>query len=253
MKQLNKSDNRIGSLDPEKVYFVEKFGYLIKKINGGYGNPVQNVLLDRIDNAITDFKTDLPNIVYDLEVNRLKSISNQKNKNIAKNISNKNKLESDSTVSKQTTEATAIVRKKVNIAKNSVVARKMIVTERPQSVDIKHSKEYSQVLYGIQKPSIIEEEIEIPIKETIVSKQASSVKKVSSSILKPSAATVREEQRLERMKALQESRKIVKSKVTRKSTVLQSKPQPKQQLTEWERKWQKYDSEFINEEFKGYS
>ena len=256
MKQLNKSDNRIGSLDPEKVYFVEKFGYLIKKINGGYGNPVQNVLFNRINNAITDFKTDLPNIVYDLEVDRLKSIPNQKNKNIAKNISKTDKIESKSTVSKRATEATEIIRRKVNIAKKSVVARKTLVPVKKRIGVDRQSREYSQVIKNsniILKPSIIEKEIDIPIDETLIPKPSSSAKKVPSSILRPSAATIREEQRLERIRALQESQKFVKSKVISKPTVLHSKSQPKQQLTEWERRWHKYDSDAMDEEFRGYS
>ncbi len=45
MKQLSKNDNQFGFLDPEKVYFVEKFGYLVKKINGGYGDLVQKSII----------------------------------------------------------------------------------------------------------------------------------------------------------------------------------------------------------------
>jgi len=256
VKQLNKSDNRIGSLDPEKVYFVEKFGYLIKKINGGYSNPVQNVLFDRINNAITDFKTDLPRIVYDLEVDRLKSISNQKNKTADSRIRTNGLLKSDSSNSSRKVDTSKIISKKVNIAKKSVETRKMIVPERAKTVTKIRSEEYSQILKNsndILKPSIIEREIDIPIDETLITKPSSSVKKVSSSILRPSAATVREEQRLERIKALQDGGKFVKSKTIRKPSITQSKPQPKQQLTEWERKWHKYDSKVLDDEFRGYS
>ena len=256
MKQLNKSDNRIGLLDPEKVYFVEKFGYLIKKINGGYGNPVQNALFDRINNAITDFKIDLPKIVYNLEVDRLKSISSQKKNNITSRISKTDKLGSKSTVSASTVEAAKTINKNVSIAEKSIKARKMVVSERKQAVNMIQPKEYSQVLKNrnvILKPSIIEEEIDIPIRDTLHTKSLSTSKRVSSSILRPSAATVREEQRLERIKDLQKSRKFVKSKVISKPTVLSSKPQQKQKLTEWERRWHKYDSNIIDEEFRGYS
>ena len=72
MRQFDNSANQFGSLDPEKIYFVEKFGYLMKKINGGYSRPVQDALYDWIKSAVNDFKTDLPDIVHNLEINRLK-------------------------------------------------------------------------------------------------------------------------------------------------------------------------------------
>jgi len=256
VKQLSKSDNRIGSLDPEKVYFVEKFGYLIKKINSGYGEPVQSVLFDRINNAIADFKIDLPNIVYDLEVDRLKSISNQKNKHADRQIRENSILKSGSINSKRQVSTNEIIDKKIRIAEKNVESRKLIVPERPHTLDIKHSKEYAQLLKnsnGILKPSIIEEEIEIPIEKTLKSKQSSSLKKVSSSILKPSAATIREEQRLEQLQLSQKSSEFVRPNSVSKPTIKKSKTQPKQQLTEWERKWQKFDSDIIDKEFNGYS
>jgi len=256
VKQLNKSDNRIGSLDPEKVYFVEKFGYLIKKINGGYGNPVQNVLFDRINNAITDFKTDLPNIVYDLEVDRLKSISNQKNKSVDRKIHTNVLLKSDLSNSSRIVDTSKIISKKVNIAKKSVEARKMIVPKRAKTVTKIQSEEYSQILKNsndILKPSIIEREIDIPIDETLIPKPSSSAKKVSSSILRPSAATVREEQRLERIKALQDSNEYVKAKKVSKPTLTKPKPQSAQKLTVWEKKWHKYYKDGIDDQLNGYS
>ena len=256
MKQLNKSDNRIGSLDPEKVYFVEKFGYLIKKINGGYSNPVQNVLFDRINNAITDFKTDLPNIVYDLEVDRLKSISNQKNKNADSRIRTNGLLKSDSSNSSRIVDTSKIISKKLNIAKKSAVAKKMIVPERSKAATKNQPEEYSPILKnsnGILKPSIIEKEIDIPIDEILIPKQPSSAKKVSSSILRPSAATVREEQRLERIKALQDSNEFAKAKKVNKPTLTKPKPQSDKKLTVWEKKWHKYYKDGIDDQLNGYS
>ncbi len=256
MRQHNKSDNRIGSLDPEKVYFVEKFGYLIKKINGGYGNPVQNVLFDRIDNTITDFKTDLPNIVYDLEVDRLKSISNQKNKSVGKQIHANSTLKSDSSHSRRLVSTNEIINKKVSIAEKSVEVRKMIVREKPKTGIKTQSKEYSQLLMNsnnILRPSIIEREIDIPIEETLLPRPSSSVKTVSSSILRPSAATVREEQRLERIKMLQDDNESVKTKTDSKPTIIKSKPQQAQQLTVWEKKWRKYYNDGLDSQLNGYS
>ena len=121
MKQLNKSDNQHVFLDPEKVYFVEKFGYLVKKINGGYGGPVQEALFARINNAVNNFKTDLPNIVHNLEINRLKRISSQKKKIVPGQISEKNKLKSKSTISVRAAEATKIITKKISTVENGLL------------------------------------------------------------------------------------------------------------------------------------
>ena len=85
MIQLNKSDNQFGSLDPEKIYFVEKFGYLIRKLNEGYGDPIQKALFDRINRTVSDFKAEIPFIIHNLEMTRLISISNR----------NKEKMDTD--------------------------------------------------------------------------------------------------------------------------------------------------------------
>ena len=58
-------------LNPEKVYFVEKFGSLINNINESYSRPVQEALIERIGQAIEQYRLDLPEIVKTLEVKRL--------------------------------------------------------------------------------------------------------------------------------------------------------------------------------------
>lgn len=228
MKQLNKSGNQIGSLDPEKIYFVEKFGYLIKKINGGYGGPVQDVLFDRINGAVNKFKTDLPNIVRNLEINRLKLISNRKTKVEA--IDLKPNLKS------KVPSKTEVITKKIN-DKISEIERTIAENAKTESRNISVASQ--------EKQNVIEKEIDIIVDDIVLLKQ-------SSSILRPSVATIREEQRLEIMKAKQYKKESLNTASIRKP-IVKSKSIPVQELTEWERKWHKYDGDIISKDFNGYS
>ena len=237
MKQLNKSDNQFGSLDPEKVYFVEKFGYLVKKINGGYGGPVQNALFDRINGAVNQFKTDLPNIVHNLEIKRLKSISNRSVKQIdAKDfvpISNKS-------ASSKTEEITKKISDRISEIEKTIAAK----TQTDTQGRLDNSKE---------KQIVIEKEIDIIIENPILSKQSGSVGKSNSSILKPSIAAIREEQRLETIKAQQKKIESSKNRPVTKQFVAKSKSIPVKKITEWERRWHKYDGDAIGKDFNGYN
>lgn len=214
MKQLRKNDNRFGALDPEKVYFVEKFGYLVKKINGGYGGPVQEALFDRINNAVSEFKADLPNIVHDLEINRLKFISNKKKPDVIGQISKKDQFRSKPIVSARADKATTAIRKRISVVEDQAILRKI-----PTS-GIKPADSYKPVF----RPSVV-------------------IEKRTSSILRPSAAAIREEQRLEQIKAMQQKRELLKRKSVTKEPIDMPKPKPAQELTEWERRWHKYDSD----------
>lgn len=223
MKQLSKSNNQFDLLDPEKIYFVEKFGYLVKKINGGYGGHVQAALFARINNTVNNFKTDLPNIVHGLEINRQKIISSQKTINTSEQISKKNKPISKLTVSARATEATRIISEKINVAEKKSVAQK-------SSVDKK----------------------EIEIINLLVAKHSSDIKKKALSILRPSVAAIREEQRLEQIKAMQQKKESFNTGSIRKQSMTKAKPKPVQEFTEWEKRWHKYDTDIVDREFDGY-
>jgi hypothetical protein len=73
------------------------------------------------------------------------------------------------------------------------------------------------------------------------------MKNKTSAILRPSVAAIRAEQHLEQLKAMQEKRELLKLKSIRKP-----KPKPLQALTEWERRWHKYDSDLVDLEYNGY-
>ena len=252
MKELNKSDNQYGSLDPEKIYFVEKFGYLIKKINGGYGGPVQNALFDRINGAVSEFKTDLPNIVHDLEINRLKYISDQSTEKI-KIYNRESKTKIDDSLKSE--EKPIAINEKINsIQKN--IADKIKAAPKIKSERLLER----QTQYGDSDKSV-------------------KIEKRSTSLLKPSLAIIREQQRLKRIQAMEQKQEsilvkniktstIVKKPITTKPIptkpitkhpiinqrqIAKEKKIPVQELTEWERKWHKYDGDIIGEDFKGYS
>ena len=237
MKELNRSDNQFGSLDPEKIYFVEKFGYLIKKINGGYGSPIQNALFDRINGTVGEFKTDLPNIVHDLEIKRLKEISNRNTKRV-------------------NTGSRKSVTKTENYRKTDVITKK--ISEKIHEIEKTIAEKAKADIQKISvkpkvKQNVIEKEIDIFVDDLDKSKQTGTIPKKTISILRPSVATIREEKRLKDIKAKPFQKEEINAiSVNRKPNV---KPQPKpvQELTEWERKWHKYDGDIIGEDFNGYS
>ena len=254
VRTLNKSDNQIGVLDPEKVYFVEKFGYLIKKINGGYGGPVQEALFERINKAVQNFKTDLPNIVHDLEVNRLKSISIQNNAKIEL-IDIKSDIRPK--ISRKSEEITKRISEKITNIQKSVsekdIADAKIKSERLHQMQTQASELKKQLPKESATAEEIEIDIEIPNKKSLTG-QSSQSETVSTSILRPSIAIIREEQRLEQLKSMRQNREsAVKEPVTNKPANKPSQMSVPPELTEWERKWHKYDSDIIGEEFNGYS
>ncbi|NHZ85415.1 MAG: hypothetical protein GWP19_05990 [Planctomycetia bacterium] len=252
MKQLSKNNNQFGSLDPEKVYFVEKFGYLVKKINGGYGDPVQKALFVRINNTINDFKTDLPNIVHNLEITRLKIISSQKKVYISDQISKKDDFKSKSTISARAAEATRIISKKISVAEKESIHNKTSVSEiKTADRDYKRPLSITQTPNSSKpflKSSIIKNKKAIA--DLLVVQQSSNLKNKTSSILRPSVAAIREEQRLKQIKTMQQKKEssnrrsmVSKQSITKPSIMM---------LTEWERRWHKYDSDIVDFEFNGY-
>ncbi len=237
MKQLNKSNNHVDSLDPEKIYFVEKFGYLIKKINGGYGGPVQKALFERINSAVSEFKIDLPNIVYNLELKRLKAISSQSLK--------QTKTSSLKSVSKpKIVSKTDVITKKIS---DKIHEIEKTIAEKAKAESQKTSNK-SQA-----KHTVIEKEIDIFVDDIVLSKQSSDNKETTSSILRPSVAIIREKKRLESLKTKPYKGESQNTISVSKKSIVKSKSIPVQELTEWERKWHKYDGDIISEDFNGYS
>ena len=228
MKQIKNTSNHSGFLDPEKVYFVEKFGYLLKKIDNGFGVPVQEALFQRIFMAVDKFKRDLPDVVHDLEMTRLKSIG-------------RNKLTADV--------------KKIDPI-NIVIPKQPKV----QAGIIKGNAQEAQSDSTIIKKNTIETEIEVDLSEDMVKSKPifpnipdSKIVRTSS-ILRPTAATIREDNRQKQIQRMSQPKPI--QKVAVKENISQPisriKRRPKKELTVWERAWDKYDR-FSEEAMNGHA
>ncbi|MCJ7802288.1 MAG: hypothetical protein MUP82_08030, partial [Candidatus Marinimicrobia bacterium] len=116
------------------------------------------------------------------------------------------------------------------------------------------------------KQTAVEEKIEPLTDDVRISKNSIIIENKSSSILRPSIATIKEQQRLKRIQAMEQqktdsnitkpvqeptvSNKSITTKPISVPTISKkhlAKPKhiPPQELTEWERKWHKYDSDII--------
>lgn len=220
MIKLNKSDSQFDSLDSEIIYFVEKFGYLIRKMSMGYGNPFRELLCDRIYNTIGDFKDDLPSIIQELEENRLKF-------NLKRNKANVDTIgrQSDykTIVSSKSDEVTKEIRKKIKSIQNTT------------SDKIKASS-------YIKPEKLSERPTELVVVEKPLSKQSRNIKYKASSILIPSKAMIKETLRFKQIKTMQKKR-----------GTLNTESMPVQELTKWEKNRHKYNSDDLAEKYKGYS
>ena len=219
MRQITREQSQSGFLDPEKVYFVEKFGYLIKNIDNGFGEPVQDALIKRIFKTVDKFKNDLPNVVRDLERNRLK--------NIGKNKTTDNSYSKPNINNTSTPKAAPI--KAVTIAKKEEII-----------------KPVSNLREGT-----IETEIEIDITPTISKIES----KPGSSILRPSTAAIIEENRRKQLKILQEKeleRKQQQQQQQSEPLVTRPQAKPNKELTVWERAWHRYGG-YTEEIMNGHS
>jgi len=214
MRQIKKPSNQSVFLDPEKVYFVEKFGYLLKKIDSGFGGPIQEALYQRIFTAVDKFKTDLPVVVHDLEKKRLINTGKCK---IAKSPKKPVPV-------KKTTKPT---QKK----QPDVIKKKIVATKTKSEVAVR---------------KVIETEIEIELnakEQPVIPKpvEPSMPTTSGSSILRPSAATIREENRQRQIQKVKQKPQIRKEEMKKPAPlVTRPKTRPKKELTVWERAWHRY-------------
>ena len=59
-------------VDPQKQYLIEKFGNLMEKVGEGYGGPLQEELIRRMEQTIADFDEEVSEMLESLRDNSVK-------------------------------------------------------------------------------------------------------------------------------------------------------------------------------------
>ena len=59
-------------VDPQKQYLIEQFGNLMEKVGEGYGGPLQEELIRRMEQTIADFDEEVSEMLESLKENSVK-------------------------------------------------------------------------------------------------------------------------------------------------------------------------------------
>ena len=62
-------ENQGGSLDPQKKYLMDQFGNLMEKVGDGFGGPLQEELINRLEQTIADFHEEVSEMMASLKEN----------------------------------------------------------------------------------------------------------------------------------------------------------------------------------------
>ena len=62
-------DNQGSSLDPQKKYLMDQFGNLMEKVGDGFGGPLQEELINRLEQTIADFHEEVSEMMANLKEN----------------------------------------------------------------------------------------------------------------------------------------------------------------------------------------
>jgi len=62
-----KKEKKIRHLDEHKEYLAQKFGTLIESFGEGYGKPLQDELMKRLEGTISEFHTEVSELVEQLK------------------------------------------------------------------------------------------------------------------------------------------------------------------------------------------
>ena len=57
------------SLDPQKKYLMDQFGNLMEKVGDGFGGPLQEELINRLEQTIADFHEEVSEMMVSLKEN----------------------------------------------------------------------------------------------------------------------------------------------------------------------------------------
>ena len=65
----NNAEGQENSLDPQKKYLMDQFGNLMEKVGDGFGGPLQEELIKRLEQTIADFHEEVSEMMASLKEN----------------------------------------------------------------------------------------------------------------------------------------------------------------------------------------
>ena len=65
----NNGEVQESSLDPQKKYLMDQFGNLMEKVGDGFGGPLQEELIKRLEQTIADFHEEVSEMMASLKEN----------------------------------------------------------------------------------------------------------------------------------------------------------------------------------------
>ena len=72
MADINSNGEDKPKVDPQKQYLIEQFGNLMEKVGEGYGGPLQEELIRRMEQTIADFDEEVSEMLESLRDNSVK-------------------------------------------------------------------------------------------------------------------------------------------------------------------------------------
>ena len=72
MADTNNNSEDKPKVDPQKQYLIEQFGNLMEKVGEGYGGPLQEELIRRMEQTIADFDDEVSEMLESLRDNSVK-------------------------------------------------------------------------------------------------------------------------------------------------------------------------------------
>ena len=94
MADTNSNGEDKPKVDPQKQYLIEQFGNLMEKVGEGYGGPLQEELIRRMEQTIADFDEEVSEMLESLRDNSVKR--HEKLKEIWENPEQSSPSEGDS-------------------------------------------------------------------------------------------------------------------------------------------------------------
>ncbi len=85
----NNGEEQVSTLDPQKKYLMDQFGNLMEKVGDGFGGPLQEELIKRLEQTIADFHEEVSEMMENLKENaekrheKLKEIWNNPDASLA--------------------------------------------------------------------------------------------------------------------------------------------------------------------------